>query len=98
MTPGLPQATTTVALYGAYADESQSPEAPHPAYRHSKDGRDDLKKVLLSLGVSGAGGIPRRLSLHDGNRSESVETPGAIEAGLALGLEGVRGIVADSKA
>src|SRR5947209_10155055 len=87
-----------IALYGAYADEPQTPGAPRPAYGHSKDGRDDLKQVLLSLGVSGAGGVPLRLGLRDGNRSDSVETPLAIEECLALGLEGVRGIVADSKA
>jgi transposase len=63
-----------------------------------KDGRDDLKQVLLSLGVSGDGGIPLRVGLRDGNRNDSVETPVAIEECLALGLEGVRGIVADSKA
>ena len=97
-TPWLHQDTTTIALYGAYADEPKSPEAPHPAYGHSKDRRDDLKQVLLSLGVSGDGGIPLRLGLRDGNRSDSVETPVAIEECLALGLEGVRGIVADSKA
>jgi len=97
-TPWLHQDTTTIALYGAYADEPQTPGAPRPAYGHSKDGRDDLKQVLLSLGVSGDGGIPLRLGLRDGNRSDSVETPVAIEACLALGLEGVRGIVADSKA
>ena len=39
-----------------------------------------------------------RLGLRDGTRSESVETPLAIEECLTLGLEGVRGIVADSKA
>ena len=79
-------------------DEPKSPEAPHPAYGHSKDGHDDLKQVLLSLGVSGDGGLPLRVGLRDGNRSDSVETPLAIEECLALGLEGVRGIVADSKA
>jgi transposase len=57
-TPWLHQDTTTITLYGAYADEPTSPEAPHPAYGHSKDGHDDLKQVLLSLGVSGDGGIP----------------------------------------
>jgi transposase len=67
-------------------------------YGHSKDGRDDLKQVLLSLGVSGDGGVPLRLGVRDGNRSDSVETPVAIEECLALGLEGMRGIVADSKA
>src|SRR6266487_5616595 len=97
-TPWLHQDTTTLTLYGAYEDEPKSPEAPRPAYGHSKDGRDDLKQVLLSLGVSGDGGIPLRVGLRDGNRSDSVETPLAIEECLALGLEGVRGIVADSKA
>ena len=97
-TPWLHQATTTITLYGAYEDEPKSLEAPHPAYGHSKDGRDDLKQVLLSLGVSGDGGLPLRVGLRDGNRSESVETPLAIEECLALGLDGVRGIVAESKA
>src|SRR5919206_3737353 len=97
-TPWLHQDTTTIMLYGAYEDEPKSPEAPRPAYGHSKDGRDDLKQVLLSLGVSGDGGLPLRVGLRDGNRSDSVETPVAIEECLALGLEGMRGIVADSKA
>jgi transposase len=97
-TPWLHQDTTTIALYGAYADEPKTPRAPRPAYGHSKDGRDDLKQVLLSLGVSGDGGLPLRVGVRDGNRSDSVETPVAIEECLALGLEGVRGIVADSKA
>jgi transposase len=97
-TPWLHQDTTTIALYGAYADEPKTPGAPRPASGHSKDGRDDLKQVLLSLGVSGDGGIPVRLGMRDGNRSDSVETPVAIEECLALGCEGVRGIVADSKA
>jgi transposase len=94
----LHQDTTTIALYGVYEDEPQTPRAPRPAYGHSKDGRDDLKQVLLSLGVSGDGGIPLRIGVRDGNRSDSVETPVAIEECLALGLEGMRGIVADSKA
>ena len=96
-TPWLHQDTTTIALYGAYEDEPP-PGAPRPAYGHSKDGRSDLKQVLLSLGVSGDGGLPLRLGMRDGNTSDSVETPVAIEECLALGLEGVHGIVADSKA
>ena len=97
-TPWLPQDTTTLALYGAYEDEPQRPGAPRPAYGHSTDGRDDLTQVLLSLGVSGDGGIPLRIGVRDGHHSDSVETPVAIEECLALGLEGVHGIVADSKA
>jgi transposase len=97
-TPWLHQDTTTIALYGAYEDDPSTPGAPRPAYGHSKDGRGDLKQVLLSLGVSGDGGLPLRLGLRDGNMSDSVETPVAIEECLALGLQGVHGIVADSKA
>jgi transposase len=97
-TPWLPQDTTTIALYGAYEDAPQAPGAPRPAYGHSKDGRDDRKQVLLSVGVSGDGGLPLRLGMRDGKTRDSVETPVAIEECLALGLEGVQGVVADSKA
>ena len=88
-TPWLHQDTTTIVLYGAYEDEPKTPGAPRPAYGHSKDSRDDLTQGLLSLGVSGDGGIPLRVGIRDGNRSDSVETPLAIEECLALGLEGV---------
>jgi len=99
-TPWLHQDTTTITLYGAYEEEphrGEGPIPPRPAYGHSKDGRDDLKQVLLSLGVSSEG-LPLRMGLRDGNTSDSTETPVAIEECLALGLDGVRGIVADSKA
>jgi transposase len=99
-TPWLHQDTTTLMLYGAYEEETRPVKGllpPRPAYGHSKDGRDDLKQVLLSLGVS-SDGLPLRLGVRDGNTSDSTETPVAIEECLALGLEGVHGIVADSKA
>src|SRR5499426_1188958 len=99
-TPWLHQDTTTITLYGAYEEEphrGEGPVPPRPAYGHSKDGHDDLKQVLLSLGVSSEG-LPLRLGVRDGNTSDSREPPVAIEECLALGLDGVRGIVADSKA
>jgi transposase len=99
-TPWLHQDTTTITLYGAYEEDSHPVKGlvpPRPAYGHSKDGRDDLKQVLLSLGVS-SDGLPLRMGVRDGNTSDSTETPVAIEECLALGLNGVRGIVADSKA
>lgn len=105
--PWLHQDTTTITLYGAYEaavrQESQSqpaperPIPPRPAYGHSQDGHADLKQVLLSLGVS-SDGLPLRVGMRDGNTSDSTEPPVAIEECLALGLDGVRGIVADSKA
>ena len=107
-TPWLHQDTTTITLYGAYevgvpgaAQEHQGspgPLPPRPASGHSKDGRDDLKQVLLSLGVSSDGGVPLRMGRRDGNTSDSPETPVAIEECLTLGLDGVIGIVADSTA
>jgi transposase len=99
-TAWLHQDTTTITLYGAYEEEVRpgaGPRPPRPAYGHSKDGHDDLKQVLLSLGVS-SDGLPLRMGVRDGNTSDSTETQGAIEEYVALGLDGVRGIVADSKA
>ena len=97
-TPWLHQDPTTIALYEAYEEKPQKPNAPRPTSGPSKDGRDDRKQGLLSLGVSGDGGIPLRLGVRDGTRSDSVETPLAFEECLALGLDGVRGMVAESQA
>ena len=99
-TPWLHQDTTTITLYGAYEEAArpgEGPVPPRPAYGHSKDGHDDLKQVLLSLGVS-SDGLPLRMGVRDGNTSDSTETPVAIEECVALGLDSVRGIGADSKA
>ena len=84
-TPWLHQDTTTITLYGAYeevARPGQEPVPPRPAYGHSKDGHDDLKQVLLSLGVS-SDGLPLRMGVRDGNTSDSTETPAAIEECVA---------------
>src|SRR5713101_6678370 len=107
-TPWLHQDTTTITLYGAYEEETHpgaqgTPEAtgpvpPRPAYGYNKDGHPDLKQVLLSLGVINDGCVALRVGIRDGNTSDSTETPVAIEECLALGLDGVLGIVADSKA
>ena len=82
-TPWLHQDTTTLALSGVYADDPQPPGAPRPAYGPSKEGRDDLKHVLLRLGVGGDGGLPLRVGVRDGTRSDRVATPLAIAACLA---------------
>ena len=89
-----------MTLYGAYAEEARpdaGPVPPRPAYGHSQDGRDELKQVLLSLGVSREG-LPLRMGVRDGHTSDSTETPVAIAECWALGLDGVRGIGADRKA
>lgn len=97
-TPWMHQDTTTIALYGASEDVAEDFGVPRPASGHSKAGRGDLKQVLLSLGVRGDGGLPLRMGLRNGKTSDSVEVPQAIKERLALGLCGVKGLVADSKA
>jgi len=99
-TPWLYQDTTTITLYGAYEEKphlGKDPVPPRPASGHSQEGHDDLKQVLLRLGVS-SDGLPLRLEVRNGNTSDSTEIPRALEECVALGLDGVRGIVADSKA
>jgi transposase len=76
----------------------EASNAPRPAYGHNKDGRGDLKQVLVSLSVRGDGGVPLRMGLRDGNTSASVEGPQASKERLALRLGGFQGIGADSKA
>lgn len=97
-TPWIHQDTTTISFYGAYEDRQVEDKGPRPTYGYSKDGRDDLKQVMLSLGVSGDGGLPLRMGLHDGNRSDTVDVPEAIEQSARFNLGGLHGIVADSKA
>jgi hypothetical protein len=96
--PWMHHETTPIALSGAYADVSDASPAPRPASGPHKDGRGDLKQVLVSLGVSGAGGLPWRMGRRDGHTSESVEVPQAIAESLALGLNGFQGLVAAAKA
>jgi hypothetical protein len=50
------------------------------------------------VGASGDGGLPLRVGRRDGHRRESVDTPVALEACLAVGREGVRGMVAARQA
>ena len=52
---------------------------------------------IVTIGVA-LSKLPRRLGMRDGQTSDSVETPVALEECLALGLQGVHGIVVDSKA
>jgi hypothetical protein len=71
---------------------------PRPTSGPSQDGRDALQQVRRSRGVRGEGGLPLRVGLREGNPRDRVEPPLALEAWLALGLAGVRGLVADRQA
>src|SRR5215469_8250101 len=96
------QDTTTMTLSGTSAGlpESPAPEgdteaqqeaapvAPRPSYGYNKDGPPELTQGVLSLAVSGDGGLPLRLGRRDWNTRDSTDTPLAIEEWLALGLQG----------
>jgi hypothetical protein len=106
-TPWRHQETTTLTRYGASEAARRAgrqdlhtpaePIPPRPASGHRQDGHAALTPVLLRLGVS-RDGLPLRLGRRDGTTRDSPETPVAIADDLALGLEGVRGLVADRKA
>ena len=53
---------------------------------------------MTPLKTCWGGGISFRMGLHDGNRSDTVDIPQAIEQSASLGLDGLRDLVADSKA
>jgi hypothetical protein len=98
--PGLPQEPPPRTLSGASEAETppgNGPGPPRPASGHRKDGREDLQPVLLRLGVRRAG-LPRRMGVRAGKTRDRPEPPGAMEADIALGLDGGRGIGADRKA
>ena len=56
---GIPT-TITCKEPEAEARPGEGPVPPRPAYGHSKDGHNDLKQTLLSLGVSDEG-LPLRM-------------------------------------
>jgi transposase len=60
--------TTTLSLYGDYANYSSA--SPLPALGYSKDHRPDLKQVTLSLTQTSEGNIPLWFEALDGNSSD----------------------------
>ena len=96
--PWLPQAPTPRARSGASAAAPQPPGAPRPASGPRPDGRDDRTPVRRRRGVRGEGGISGRVGLRAGHRRARGAPPGARAACLAVGVEGVRGLVAARQA
>jgi transposase len=68
--------TTTVLLYGEYAEAEElseqagMEEMPVPTYGHSKAHRRDLKQVVMSLIVTGPSSMPLRFEALSGNSSD----------------------------
>ncbi len=63
--------TTTFVLYGEYPDtDPDNDEEAVPAYGHSKDGKPNLKQVMLGM-VTDKLGIPLLVTVRSGNQNDS---------------------------
>ncbi len=67
--------STSLVLYGAYADATGAPLAgispPKPARGFSKDHRGDLKQLVWILTISADGAVPVTYRMVDGNTEDS---------------------------
>lgn len=68
--------TTTLSLYGEY-DRDSTDEIPHPEYGHAKNGRHDLKQMVLNLATTGKSAFPIWMEAHSGNASDKKVLPNA---------------------
>lgn len=63
--------TSTVVLYGEYSDtDPDNDEEAVPAYGHSKDGKPNLKQVVIGM-VTDKLGIPLLVTVRSGNQNDS---------------------------
>lgn len=63
--------STSITLFGDYADYKDDVKAAKPAYgKNSKDHRPDLKQVVFSLTVAGDGAVPLYFKVWDGNTTD----------------------------
>jgi transposase len=62
--------TTSLSLYGTYKSNEADKEICQPAHGYSKDGRPDLKQVVLMLGTLGSEGLPIMMQPISGNVSD----------------------------
>jgi transposase len=61
--------STSLSVEGEYEEENEE-GVIKISYGHSKDHRPDLKQAVMSLVVSGSGGIPIWMEPQDGNSSD----------------------------
>jgi transposase len=64
--------TTTLSVYGEYEEDPNSEETPKPKFGYPKNGRFDLKQMVLLLGSTGESGFPIWMESHSGNESDKV--------------------------
>ena len=62
--------TTSLKLYGQYNEPKDKANAPKVTYGFSKDGRPDLKQIVLNLATTTQAGLPVFMASHSGNASD----------------------------
>ena len=90
--------TTTITLYGEYEGVESNPEAAKPACGYSKDGKPNLKQVLVGM-VTDTFGIPLSITVRDGNQNDSKWNNAIIDSLADLLKTAKSGVtyIADSK-
>lgn len=66
-------------VQGELAHASTKRERAYPAYGYSKDGRGDLKQMVLTLATTGKANLPIWTSAHAGNAADKIVLPEAAE-------------------
>ena len=77
--------TTNFSLEGDYRDEGEGVKIAHG---HPKDGRVDLKQVVLGLVTAHQTAIPRYIQVFDGNKSDKEALPSLIKNYISCLAEG----------
>ena len=91
--------TTTITLFGKYeVNRSDQDGAATPDYGYSKNGKPNLKQVLLGM-VSDSFGIPLLITVRDGNQNDSKWNNAIIDSLADLVKNAKNGVtyIADSK-
>lgn len=71
--------STSCALHGVYENQTDSPDQISITFGYSKDGRPDLKQVMLALVTTGPANLPLFAKAMSGNTSDKTEFPKIIE-------------------
>jgi transposase len=69
--------TTSISFYGLF--KKQDLEGTRITRGHSKDKRPDLPQLVLSMIVSGRGGLPIHTDVHSGNENDRELLPNVID-------------------
>ena len=70
--------TSTLQLYGEYAEDGLPTSTPQPRQGFSKSKRHDLKQMVINLATTGKANFPIWMEAHSGNSSDKTIMPDAV--------------------